>query len=87
MLAEQEPWWEPGTASGYHMISHGHLLDGLVRAATGVPLGEQFRDLVAEPLGADFHLGVPDDALGRCADLVPPPPVGSTSACSRRATC
>jgi CubicO group peptidase (beta-lactamase class C family) len=76
MLAEQEPWWEPGTASGYHMISYGHLLDGLVRAATGVPLADQFRTLVAEPLGADFHLGVPEDALARCADLVPPPPGG-----------
>jgi CubicO group peptidase (beta-lactamase class C family) len=71
-LAAQEPWWEPGTASGYHMICYGHLVDGLVRAATGVPLAEQFRTLVAEPLGADFHLGVPEDALGRVADLVPP---------------
>ena len=72
MLAEQEPWWEPGTASGYHMISYGHLLDGLVRGATGVPLAEHFRTLVAGPLGADFHLGVPDDVLARCADLVAP---------------
>lgn len=76
MLAEQEPWWEPGTASGYHMISYGHLLDGLVRGATGRTLAEQFRSLVAEPLGADFHLGVPDEVLPRCADLVPPPPGG-----------
>jgi len=76
MLAEQEPWWEPGTASGYHMVSYGHLLDGLVRAATGTPLADQFRTLVAEPLGADFHLGVPDAALARCADLLPPPPGG-----------
>jgi CubicO group peptidase (beta-lactamase class C family) len=76
MLAEQEPWWEPGTASGYHMVSYGHLLDGLVRAATGSPLAEQFRTLVAEPLGADFHLGVPDDALPRCADLLAPPSGG-----------
>ena len=76
MLAAQEPWWEPGTASGYHMISYGHLLDGVVRAATGAPLAEQFRALVAGPLGADFHLGVPEDALGRCADLVPPPAGG-----------
>jgi CubicO group peptidase (beta-lactamase class C family) len=72
MLAEQEPWWEPGTASGYHMVGYGHLLDGLVRAATGVPLADQFRTLVAEPLGADVHLGVPDDVMARCADLQPP---------------
>ncbi|WP_028639173.1 EstA family serine hydrolase [Nocardioides sp. URHA0032] len=73
MLAAQQPWWEPGTASGYHMLSHGHLLDGIVRGATGSTLAEQFRTLVAEPMGADFHLGVPEDALGRCADLVAPP--------------
>jgi len=72
LLAEQEPWWEPGTASGYHMICYGHLIDGLVREATGVPLADQFRTLVAEPLGADFHLGVPDAVLPRCADLQPP---------------
>ncbi len=72
MLAEQDPWWEPGTASGYHMIAYGHLLDGLVRAATGTPLADHFRTLVAEPLGADFHLGVHDDVLARCADLVAP---------------
>ncbi|WP_345529394.1 serine hydrolase domain-containing protein [Nocardioides endophyticus] len=76
MLAEQEPWWAPGTASGYHMVSYGHLLDGLVRAATGSPLADRFRELVAEPLSADFHLGVPESAMGRCADLVPPPPGG-----------
>jgi CubicO group peptidase (beta-lactamase class C family) len=74
-LAAQEPWWEPGTASGYHMISYGHLLDGLVRGATGVPLAEQFRTLVAGPLGADFHLGVPEEALARAADIVPPDPL------------
>ena len=74
LLAAQDPWWEPGTASGYHMLSHGHLLDGIVRGATGSTLAEQFRELVAEPLGADFHLGVPDDALDRCADLIAPPP-------------
>lgn len=73
LLAAQEPWWEPGTASGYHMIGYGHLLDGLVRGATGSTLADSFRTLLAEPLGADFHLGVPDDALARCADLVPPP--------------
>lgn len=76
LLAAQEPWWEPGTASGYHMVSYGHLLDGLVRAATGRTLSEQFHELVAGPLGADFHLGVPQAELGRCADLVAPPPSG-----------
>ena len=76
LLAAQEPWWEPGTASGYHMVSYGHLLDGLVRGATGRTLAEQFQDVVAGPLAADFHLGVPGSELRRCADLVEPPPSG-----------
>lgn len=76
LLAAQEPWWEPGTGSGYHMVCYGHLLDGLVRGATGRPLAEQFRTLLAEPLGADVHLGVPEPDLGRCADQIPPPPGG-----------
>jgi Beta-lactamase len=24
-LAEQEPWWEPGTAHGYHVNTFGFL--------------------------------------------------------------
>lgn len=75
-LAAQAPWWTPGEGSGYHMIDYGHLLDGLVRAATGVPLADQFRTLIAEPLGADFKLGVPEADLDRCADMLAPPPGG-----------
>lgn len=76
MLARQEPWFEPGSGSGYHMVSYGHLVDGLVRGVTGKPLSEVFAELVAGPLGADFHLGVPESELGRCADLEAPPPGG-----------
>jgi len=76
LLARQKPWWPPGVGSGYHMVSYGHLLDGLVRAATGIPLAEQFQRLVAGPLGADFKMGVPEADMARCADMVPPPPGG-----------
>jgi CubicO group peptidase (beta-lactamase class C family) len=57
LLAAQAPWWEPGTASGYHLLSQGYLLGELVRRITGVSLGTFFRREVAEPLGADFHIG------------------------------
>ena len=26
LLARQAPWWKPGTASGYHTITFGHLI-------------------------------------------------------------
>jgi CubicO group peptidase (beta-lactamase class C family) len=74
-LAEEEPWYEPGSASAYQILDHGHLVDGVVRGATGRSLAEVFRDDVARPLGVadDFLLGVPDDRLGDCADLLSPP--------------
>ena len=25
-LAEQEPWWEPGTMHGYHAVTFGYLV-------------------------------------------------------------
>ena len=37
-LAAQRPWWEPGTASGYHAADQGHLVGELVRRVTGLPL-------------------------------------------------
>ena len=38
MLAAQAPWWEPGTASGYHALTHGHLIGEVVRRVTGSTL-------------------------------------------------
>lgn len=77
-LAGQEPWWEPGTQSGYHAITQGYLQGEVVRRVTGRSIGTFFREEVAEPLGADFHIGLPASEDGRVADLVPPEfPLGS----------
>jgi CubicO group peptidase (beta-lactamase class C family) len=45
-----------------------------VRRITGRSLGTFFREEVAEPLGADFHIGLPASEDDRVADLIPPPP-------------
>ncbi|NLU82788.1 serine hydrolase domain-containing protein [Rhodococcus sp. HNM0569] len=76
LLAAQEPWWEPGTASGYHALNYGHLVDALVRRVDGRALGAWFADEIAHSLGADFHLGVGPDEDDRIAPLVAPPPTG-----------
>ncbi len=70
-LAAQAPWWEPGTASGYHALTQGHLEAEIVRRVTGRTLGTFFRDEVAGPLGADFHIGLPGSEDGRAATMVP----------------
>ena len=31
LLAAQAPWWEPGTASGYHSLTQGYLVGEVVR--------------------------------------------------------
>jgi CubicO group peptidase (beta-lactamase class C family) len=73
MLARQEPWWQPGTASGYHMIDFGHLTGEVIRRITGLRLGEFLAAHVTGPLGADFHVGLPASEHGRVAPVIPPP--------------
>ena len=74
LLAAQEPWWEPGTASGYHAISQGYLVGEVVRRASGAAsLGTFFRDELALPLGADFHIGTPAEHDHRVAKVIAPP--------------
>src|SRR5262249_19144652 len=63
----------PGTASGYHMLTYGHLIGEVIRRITGQRLGEFFAAHVAGPLGADFHIGLPPSEFPRVANVVPPP--------------
>lgn len=75
MLAAQAPWWTPGTASGYHALNQGHLVGEVIRRITGQKLGEFLAAEVAGPLGADFHIGLPESEFGRVANVIPPPPM------------
>ncbi len=78
LLATQAPWWEPGTASGYHMMNYGHLIGEVIRRITGQRLGEFIAAHIAGPLDADFHIGLPRSEFHRVTNVVPPPiPVGS----------
>lgn len=71
-LAKQAPWWEPGTRTGYHAITQGYLVGEVVRRVSGKTMGTLFREEIAEPLGADFHIGLPAGHDHRVADLIPP---------------
>jgi CubicO group peptidase (beta-lactamase class C family) len=80
LLAEQAPFWPPGTASGYHALTQGYLVGEVVRRISGRSLGTFFREEIAEPLGLDFHIGLPASEDHRVADLIPPPPGDPLSA-------
>jgi CubicO group peptidase (beta-lactamase class C family) len=72
LLAAQAPWWQPGAASGYHALNYGFLLGEVMRRVTGKKPGELFAQLVAQPLHADFHIGLPDSEFHRVANVIPP---------------
>ncbi|RIJ25807.1 class A beta-lactamase-related serine hydrolase [Henriciella barbarensis] len=80
LLAAQAPMWEPGTAPGYHALSQGYLVGEVIRRASGRTVGTVFREDIAGPLDADFHIGLPASEDARVADLQPPPvPAGGMS--------
>src|SRR4051812_48784910 len=66
-LAAQAPWWEPGTASGYHALTHGHLIGEVVRRVTGKTLKQVVADEIAGPPRADFQIGAPQPGTARHA--------------------
>ncbi|KAL3418238.1 Beta-lactamase domain-containing protein 2-like protein 1 [Phlyctema vagabunda] len=70
-LAEQKPWWEAGTASGYHSLTFGFLIGELVRRVTGKTLKGFIADELATPASADFQLGVRDNDIRRTSHIVP----------------
>ncbi|MFG1931732.1 serine hydrolase domain-containing protein [Mycobacterium sp. NPDC048908] len=74
-LARQQPWWTPGSASGYHAVNYGHLIGEVIRRVTGRTLKEFVRDEIAAPLDADVQIGARDDDFHRIAELIPPPPL------------
>ena len=73
VLEVQKPWWEPGKHSGYHAITFGYLIGEVVRRITGKTLGSFFREEVAVPLKADFHIGLSAEHDSRVGELIPPP--------------
>ena len=77
-LAAQPPWWKPGTASGYHALTFGHLVGELVRRVDGRPIEKFISEEITQPLGersisGDFYLGTsPEhDARTAAVQLIP----------------
>ncbi|KAJ5238335.1 beta-lactamase [Penicillium chermesinum] len=63
----------PGSQSAYQTSTYGHLVGELVRRISGKSLTQFIADEIADPLGADFHLGISEEDWPRTADIVPFP--------------
>lgn len=69
-LAGLKPEWEPGSMHGYHTWTIGWFIGELIRRADpkGRRLGQFFQDEIAQPLQAEFYIGLPEEiSLNRLA--------------------
>jgi CubicO group peptidase (beta-lactamase class C family) len=71
-LAAEAPWWEAGTAHGYHAVSFGWLVGEVVRCIAGKSLGAYLRDTFCGPLDLDLHVGLAEREHARVADILQP---------------
>lgn len=69
-LENQDPLWAVGT-HGYHPRTIGFLADEIVRRIDGRPLGQFWREEIAETEEIDFWIGLPEEQFSRVAELVP----------------
>ncbi|HEY0793800.1 MAG TPA: serine hydrolase domain-containing protein [Chthoniobacterales bacterium] len=72
-LAEQAPFWNPGTRHGYHVRTFGFLVDELVRRLSGAAhVGSYFRQIFGDPLGLDLWIGLPANLTEQVAPVLAP---------------
>jgi CubicO group peptidase (beta-lactamase class C family) len=72
-LAASPPAWRPGTRTGYHAMTYGHLAGEAIRRIDGRTPGRFFHDEVAVPLGLEFWIGLPGDLMERVAGPIAEP--------------
>jgi CubicO group peptidase (beta-lactamase class C family) len=73
-IAASAPYWEPGTAHGYHALTIGMLMEELVRRVTGRSLQSIYEEQIRAPRGIDFYLGLPESEEPRFREVRPPTP-------------
>jgi CubicO group peptidase (beta-lactamase class C family) len=75
LVASQVPHKPQRGGTGYHGLTFGWLLAGLVKAVTGMGLREAVAIELAKPLDLDgFWIGAPTAERHRVAELFPPMP-------------
>src|SRR6478752_8931222 len=70
-LEVQKPYWEPGTAHGYHALTYGYLVGEVVRRIDGRSIGQFFHEEIAEPYDLEFWIGLPEEYEPRVAPMIP----------------
>ncbi len=79
-LAAMAPLWEPGSRNVYHPITYGHLAGEPLRRAAGCSVGTFIAREVADPLAAEFYLGLDTAREAQVAEIVTTPSVTESAA-------
>jgi len=63
MLENVKPLWKPGKKHGYHSATIGLYIQQLVMRIDkkGRTVGQYFKEEIAQPLGLNFYIGLPND--------------------------
>ena len=72
-LAATAPRFPVDSTHAYHAITFGWLAGELVRRVTGKSIGQFVREEIVSPLGAEFHIGLPEELEPRVARLMAHP--------------
>ena len=70
VLADEGPWWPPGSGHGYHVNTFGFAVGELIRRVSGMTPGMLLQRELAGPLAADVHIGLAASQHGRVADFI-----------------
>lgn len=69
-LEQQKPLWKPGTTPCYHSFTHGPLCQKIIEKVTGKSMGQYLREDVLAPFNIEFYIGLSEDEISRCADII-----------------
>ena len=69
VLEKQKPFREPGSSQGYHAVTFAWLVGELIKRVDGRSVGNYFKEEFATPLNLDFHIGLSEKEILRCAEI------------------
>ncbi|GAA2731288.1 serine hydrolase domain-containing protein [Actinocorallia aurantiaca] len=70
-LAEQRPYWRPGSAHGYGGFVAFAIVNEVIRRVTGGSLQEVFEERIRTPYDLDLYLGLPEALEDRYREILP----------------
>lgn len=74
MIEQAKPIHAAGSRVGYHAISFGWIVGGLIEKVTGEPLAQTLAKKISQPLQLDgCYIGVPESELYRCNEIIGAP--------------